>query len=116
MARDESHEGGGGGSGTACTTGDHWWEFACWRGRQREVRLGASVGVVPACLPGGNGEFFGARFLKGDGVGLLVARWPGGCGVCSGEVDAAADARDRGLGGAPFKLDLGSRGGEGLSQ
>ena len=46
-------------------------------------------------------------------MGLPVVSREGGRCDGAGEVDAALDTRDRGLGGAPFKLDVGgSKGGE----
>ena len=47
-------------------------------GEEGKIRLYASVGVVPSCLPCGDGELFGRRLLEGYRVGLTMVRREGG--------------------------------------
>src|SRR5216684_2963321 len=91
---------------SGCTL-DDWRKFTGGRGREGEVCLGASVGLVPSGLPCRDGELFGLCLLKSDRVRLSVVRGKGSRGCFAGEVDASADTSDRDHGWAPFDGDPG---------
>jgi hypothetical protein len=70
--------------------------------------LGTPVGVVPASLPGREGEFLRCRSLEGDCVGFAEVWWQRIGGTIESKLDAPFNAYQLGLSlrGAPVEVDF----------
>jgi len=108
VARDKSDEDSTGVAGAAFGTLDCRGELPSGGIGEGEVDSGTPVGVVPASLPGREGEFLRCRSLEGNRVGFAEVWLQGiGCAV-ERKLDAPFDAYRLGLSlrGAPVEVDF----------